>query len=294
MADPVDLAMWTFETLRAEFFGGDLEPRRFRLRPKAHTQDDPFDEFVRERLEAHVPPDLHVLGATGPLISPDIVVASRAQLGDLRRGEATLDPRRVVGVEVKKLNRSKSGRVARPGGLDFNTTPPCRSVTVYRDDKQLEIPGFYLFACLEGRGSNCRVTALVLCDGGALDESTREYRRAVGQREKRIGIGSYGDGLDRERPMFVFPNPLGWRVLDHEATLIHRRADLESRSLAHAGRIHRHHLRTPRKRSTYHVYRVRRDLAPGFEPLNEVNPFPAPARRTKETQPRGRFTIRTE
>ncbi|MGH7721007.1 MAG: hypothetical protein ACREON_19440 [Gemmatimonadaceae bacterium] len=162
MADAVDLPTWAFETLRSEFFDDDLEPRRFRLRPKAHTQDDPFDEFVRGRLETHAPSGTQVLGATGPLISPDIVFASTTQLKKMKRGQAALDPKRVVGVEVKKLNRSKSGRVARPGGLDFNTTPPCRSVTVYRDDRQLEIPGFYLFACLQGRGSRCRVTALVL------------------------------------------------------------------------------------------------------------------------------------
>jgi hypothetical protein len=41
------------------------------------------------------------------------------------------DVRRIVGIEVKKLERAKNGQIARPSGLDYNTTPPCGRLRVY-------------------------------------------------------------------------------------------------------------------------------------------------------------------
>jgi hypothetical protein len=81
------------------------------------------------------------------------------------------DLSRIVGIEVKKLERAPSGQIAPSTGMDYNTTPPCGTVRVYDSArKALDIPGFYLFACQEEAPQSQRqLTALVLCDGDALN-----------------------------------------------------------------------------------------------------------------------------
>ena len=48
----------------------------------------------------------------------------------------------------------------------------------------------------------------------------------AGERTKEIGLGTYGDGANRNRPMVIFANPLGSDVLDRKITLVHERRDL--------------------------------------------------------------------
>jgi hypothetical protein len=204
--------------------------------------------------------------------------------------EGNLETHDLIGIEVKKLERDKHGRIARSAGLDYNSTPPSKTITAYHDGSRIQLPGFYLFVCLEqeSRGK-CKITAMALCDGGVLNEDIDLYSATTGQRKKQIGLGSYGDGLDRQRPMLVFPNPLGWSELDGTATLIHRSEELSDSRLVRVGKVQR--ARPPaRRKSVYSVYRDARDAKPGGE-FDAVNPFPSVARRSSKTQPRGRFHI---
>ena len=125
-------------------------------------------------------------------------------------------------MEVKKLERTQTGKIARTTGLDYNTTPPCGTVRIYAaDDSPLDIRGFYLFVAQEAVADNQYViTALALCDGNILNEDFDLYLAGVGQRQKKIDLGTYGNGVDRQRPMFIFANPLGAQELERQATLV--------------------------------------------------------------------------
>ena len=116
----------------------------FRLRDKRNTQDDPFDEFLAEDVLSDLE-GISCIRAPGPLITPDMVL-HRAK-GKI---DCANDPRQIVGIEVKKIERTAQGGVARASGSDFNTTPPCGRIRVYdAAAAPLDIRGFYLFVCLE-------------------------------------------------------------------------------------------------------------------------------------------------
>lgn len=294
MATSADMALAVFTVLRKEFFSAALKPKPFGLRDKENTQDDPLDEHIATRVAERVGKSITVVPATGPLISPDMVVATPEGVREIRETEDELGTSEAVGVEVKKLQRSEAGRIARPGGIDYNTTPPSKTISVFYEGNRIDLPGFYLFVCLEGAGRRrYRVSAFALCDGGVLNEDVKLYKEKTGVRQKTIDLGSYGDGLDRERPMFVFANPLGWSVLDNAATLIHRRDDLEESGLVRRiGRIERTNPKKPRRgSSTYFAYRLAKDVAGDEAAFDVTNPFPAVEKRLATTQARGRFVL---
>ena len=190
-----------------------------------------------------------------------------------------------------------------------------RIYTHDRDDSELDIKGFYLFVCQEPvpeASRTYRLTALVLCDGDLLNEDFGYYISIVGRRSKEIGLGTYGDGANRVRPMLIFSNPLGAPFLDRRSTLIHSRADLASRypalhwvgvidrsvraeggfgSSAVDALVERGLSGEDRSEThTFHCYRDRRDVAADTESFHERDPFPTP-RRSRETALRGRFVI---
>lgn len=294
MAARSDIAAEAFCVLRQEFFTPGLKPRSFGLRDKRNTQDDPLDEHITRQLDERMPSTLRVIGATGPLISPDLIIASPVGVKEVRKGDGTLETRDLVGIEVKKLERDKRGKIGRPSGIDYNTTPPSQTIAAYHDGDRIELPGFYLFVCLERVGRReYEITALALCDGGVLNKDVKLYLEKTGQREKQIGLGSYGDGLDRQRPMLVFPNPLGWSELDRTATLIHRSSRMSDSRLQRVGTIRRSPPGGRGKASHYFAFREKRDVGQGGE-FVAPNPFPAVKGRTEKTQPRGRFHVTLE
>ena len=279
-----DLPTLAFLALRAKFFDDGGEPIAFDLRDKLNTQDDPLDEFLAQNVLAGLP-GLSCCPAPGPLISPDIVLhrptVSRAD-----------DLNQVVGIEVKKLERTTSGSVARASGLDYNTTPPCGRIRIYDEDvAPLIIRAFYLFVCLEParRGWNrVIVSALALVDGNVLNEDFDLYLDITGEREKRIGLGTFADGADRARPMLIFGNPLGISEFDNAATLVHSDHALPASS----GLVKAHILRrsaNERGHREFSCYRRAGDLENhAATTLND--PFPTPARDAR-TRPRGRFVL---
>ena len=281
----MDLPVLAFRTLRQRFFDDGGHSLPFELRDKLNTQDDPLDEYLAKEVLAEID-DVVCRPAPGPLITPDIVLhrPNLDQPGDLTQ---------IVGIEVKKIERTERGRVARSSGLDFNTTPPCGRILIYDVDLvPVEIRGFYLFICLEPAPHGPRrfvVSAFALVDGNLLNEDFDLYMSVVGERAKRIDLGTYGDGADRTRPMLIFGNPLGVPELDRAATLVHSSDSLADSS---PDLMRAHILRRSVKgnqRREFHCYRDVRDF-PSTEATILIDPFPTPERDTR-TRPRGRFVL---
>ena len=306
-----DLSVDVFLALREHFFDTDGVPKSYQLRDKRKTQDDPLDEYICTVLQKTLPPDVRVK-ASGSLITPDLVVYRPGICTLTSRTDLRASPERILGVEVKKVERTASGVVARASGLDYNTTPPCGTVRVYDvDDEAVDIKGCYLFVCqepVEDAPQTYRMTALVLCDGDLLNEDFDYYTSIVGRRTKEIGLGTYGDGANRVRPMLIFSNPLGVPFLDRQATLIHARAGLENENpaLRRIGVVERSTRSeadsetvappSPKGQTSvgesraFHCYRERLDVPASADAFHERDPFPVP-RRSRKTAARGRFVI---
>lgn len=285
-----NLAYQSFSVLRDLFFDDSGTPKRFDLREKRNTQDDPFDEYISSILDEKLRSNgVRCQRSSGPLISPDMAVFDPR--ANTRDRETQNNPYAIIGIEVKKLER-KSGSISRATGMDYNSTPPCGQVRVYSaDDRPLVVKGFYLFACLEtdARGKYF-VSAMCLCDGSILNDDFELYQRITGSREKEINIGTYGDGANRNRPMLIFSNPLGSKLLDHKITLISG-LDL-GREIGNIGLAWRF-IRRDRDQNdhVFYTYMDKRDI-PGNHVVSDVfEPFPVPQNRVSETQGRGRFNL---
>ena len=289
----MDLPVEAFLALRRSFFNVNGEPVAFELRDKRNTQDDPFDEHTLKVLDQYLPGTLIAQSSGKKLVSPDIAIADVQRALVVLGGGGAPTTQDCIGLEVKKVERGAGGQVARGSGIDYNSTPPCKTVRVYRIVKgevvPVDMPGYYLFAVLEPSGKQQSVTAAALVTGGVLNEDFDLYLSIVGTRTKTIDLGSFGDGVDRNRPMMIFANPLGFGELDHAATLVHERNDLERdyAQLRNVGQIHR--TRADRSASTYYCYRLAQDALDGTR-FEATDPFPTPTRRT-ETSRRGTFHL---
>ena len=284
----IDIPTLAFLRLRACFFDDRGRPVPFRLRDKRNTQDDPFDEFLAKMILADIP-GVACVPAPGPLITPDMVLYR----SDMRINR-TNDTTEISGIEVKKLERTGQGPVARATGLDFNTTPPCGRIRVYDARAYpVDVRCFYLFVCLEtADDADDRVilSSLALVDGNLLNEDFDLYLSITGQRAKRIDLGTFSDGADRNRPMLIFSNPLGIPELDYSVTLVHSDPGLSEscRDLTEALLIRR---RIPSSGETrvFTGYRYALDASTGPTQILD-DPFPSPS-RDRRTKPRGRFTL---
>jgi len=289
-----DLPAQAFLILRNAFFNDKTKPLSYHLRQKRNTQDDPFDEYVHTLLSKRLPGGIVCKRASGPLITPDLGIMRPDMCSKTPRKLLTSNPALITGMEVKKLERTRGGTIARASGMDYNTTPPCGIVRVYDPDGvPVDIPGFYLFVCqesVEGRSNRYRLTALTLCDGNLLNADFEYYLSIVGERTKKVGLGTYSNGADRNRPMLIFGNPLGISELDRNVTFVHSRNNMEREfpQLRKVGIIRRTISRGSKRE--FHCYRVRNDVSKGFKPFELTDPFPTPT-RTEGTQPRGRFRI---
>ena len=288
-----DIVTEAFLALCSRFFDEDGEPIPFSLRDKLNTQDDPFDEFLATDVLANID-GITCAKASGPLITPDMVPFRPEKCADAECSDLLDDIDSIVGIEVKKLERTAQGSVARKSGLDYNTTPPCGRVRVYDSaGSTVDIRGFYLFVCLEkvpGDSGEVKLTALCLIDGNALNEDFDFYLSITGEREKSIGLGTFGDGADRARPMLIFANPLGVSEFDGKPILIHpsevNANDAPELSLAY--RLSRTvSEESPRK---FYCYQRGSDLPAGWTVSDLADPFLTPERDTR-TRPRGKFRL---
>ncbi len=286
-----DLTIEVFLILRHAFFGKNGAPKTFTLRDKRNTQDDPLDEYIAKVLSRQLK-GIICQRSPGPLISPDFVIYRPDDCLGMPRSALQSDSTRIVAVEVKKLQRQKSGQVARSTGLDYNTTPPCGTVRVYdADDAPLDIRGFYLFACQEQTGKGTYfLSALALCDGNVINADFKLYLSSTGQRQKGIGLGTYGDGFNRQRPMMVFANPLGAAQLDHATTLV---GDAPASEVdARLGLVYQIGRTIPEGgQGFFFAYRAPNDIPRGWEVQHLLDPFPKPLTRVATTQARGRFRL---
>ncbi|MFD8383200.1 hypothetical protein ACFV2X_32620 [Streptomyces sp. NPDC059679] len=288
---PGDLPAIAFTILSENFFDHEGRPVPFRLRDKRNTQDDPFDEYVTDLLREELPKEVIVLRADKPLVSPDAVIARPEEYELLRTGGVDYDPRAIFGLEVKKVDLGRNGKPARSTGLDYNSTPPCATVRVYAEDGvEIRIPGYYLFVALQGdeEGGTVRVHSMVLVAGAVLNKDVDLYDRITGTRIKEIGLGTYGDGANRVRPMLLFSNPLGWEWMLGAATLISERNNLaDEQPLVHVRDMTR--AVSPGVFELFHCYRLAKLSPPAEETAH--NPFPQPEKRKEETAQRGRFEV---
>lgn len=290
---PEDLAVKVFLTLHASFFDEYGNPIPFYLRDKANTQDDPLDEHIVELLRNGIPQvECYKAGA---ITSPDIAILDRSLVNGTWFESELQDLNKVLAIEVKKVERESNGVVARATGMDYNSTPPSSLVYLYdKNDRAFMVRCFYLFVCAEVApdGENTIVTALTLCDGAALNTDVELYKQIVAPREKSLGVGSYGEGAIRSRPMVIFPNPLGTSWLSRTSALIHPSADLEkynnqlrlvcmiNRTLVESGQVNR-----------FYCYQ-HRGMQECSAPTEVTDPFPTP--KTRQQGQRGRFRVPIE
>lgn len=134
------------------------------------------------------------------------------------------------------------------------------------------------------------ISALTLIDGNALNSDFDLYLSIVGQREKRIGLGTYGDGVDRARPMLIFANPLGAPELDHAATLVHPSSVLHQEVPVFQP-VHVINRNMPSGEiQRFFCYRLATDVPDDWMADTLIDPFPTPTRDSLTT-PRGRFKL---
>jgi hypothetical protein len=285
-----DLSIEAFLTLRDYFFDQQGKPIPFSLRPKRNTQDDPFDELLAVDILSKMS-NVKCVKAPGPLITPDLVLF-RENCLSVMKDDLREDFHKILAIEVKKLERTSQGGVARASGLDYNTTPPCGIVRVYDSiGKIIDIRGFYLYVCLELHKNDpfkVFLSALALVDGNLLNTDFNLYLNVVGERKKKINLGSYADGADRARPMLIFANPLGAEALDHNISLVHPSANLKDSRLRLVCEIER--TLPNASKNKFYCYRAINDVPKDWQISSLRDPFPMPSRDAR-TRPRGRFKL---
>jgi len=197
-----DLLPHVFYRICKHFFSEDGKKLKFSLIPKSTVVSDPFVEYLGENVLNDIKGKSgkeikHIIAP--PHLSPDLALYKE------KKTKGKVQPHGLFGIEVK-TSKSKSG------DINFNSTPPCGKVVVDVNGEEKIIPCYYLFVQLTpvNDGENIfEIGTMMLIDGDFINSDFELYLQATGVREKRIDLGSYGDGMDRQRPMFVFPNPLG-------------------------------------------------------------------------------------
>jgi hypothetical protein len=285
----MNLAVDTFLILRDTFFDSRGKPKPFALRKKLNTQDDPFDELVSKILTSELKGAI-CQKSSGPLITPDLAVYRPKEFEDATPASLK-DLSKILAIEVKKLERGKNGRVARSSGMDYNTTPPSGVVRIYdKIGTPLDVRGFYLFVCLERtKYKKFVLTALCLCDGNLLNQDFELYLKIISRREKGIGLGSYGDGANRNRPMLIFSNPLGASQLDKKCTLITDSEAITDDRIGLTYNLRRKAIDGSVK--SFIVYQKVLDVQKGWKIEELDDPIPRPAKRGIDTQSRGKFRL---
>ena len=106
----LDLPTTAFLNLRSRFFNDAGDAKPFSLRPKRNTQDDPFDEMLATVALSKLK-GITCDQASGPLITPDMALYRPARCGEGAAKDLENDLDRIVGIEVKKLERTAQVKV---------------------------------------------------------------------------------------------------------------------------------------------------------------------------------------
>jgi hypothetical protein len=301
MLTGTSLIVATFLALRNTFFDAD-GPRRLLLPPRGSDQVDPFDRFVVSALNdtfVNNGEQIVCQGSSKPLVSPDCIVINKSYVSQATGDEAVNG---IFGLEIKRIGRKSNDSIVRRSGLDYSSTPPCGIARVQRIGKHekalLEIPNYYLFVCLEHEKDNEYIaTAVVMCTGDLINANRDLYWATItGSRSRHVGIGSYGDGMDRQRPMFVFANPLAATELDRHVTLILNENDCLGQEWPEIAAVHTINRSLTSKdtdmvnQRRFRAYRAITDLEEDPLPFVLQDPFPMPRHRQPE-RARGSFVM---
>jgi len=196
-----------------------------------------------------------------PSISPDLAFFSHSKKN-----------KNVFGLEVKTTKSTTSG-------INFNSTPPCGQIVVDIDGTPSTIPCFYLIVQLvDSESGLLEIGSLTMIHGDFINSDFELYKQAVGIREKKIDIGSYGDGMDRQRPMFVFPNPLNIAGIRGERSTLISKEQYKFDKLGKVAELNR------LNGEKFFAYQTVRQLEGPFTSVN----------RSKETRKRSILKINTD
>lgn len=107
-----NLAVDSFLILREAFFQEDGSSKKFLLRDKKNTQDDPLDEYIAQILSENLE-NASCEKSTEPLIYPDMVIFRKDECTKTPRKSLEGDSSLILGLEVKKIERHTNGKVRR-------------------------------------------------------------------------------------------------------------------------------------------------------------------------------------
>lgn len=183
------------------------------------TQDDPFDDWVEDKLREGLGNEYDVYHA-GKLQTPDLVVRNKRNNS-------------IIGIEVKKISQKPNGADSRGLTLDYNSCLPCGSTLVKVEDDTIIIPCFYLFALLNQ--DNTSIVTLILVDGDFLNFDFDLHKESKISNFTEYNHGPYGEGSVRHRKMYTYPNPLNSKIdqFHLKFLLIAKKYELESSGLDH-------------------------------------------------------------
>ena len=187
---------------------------------RVDTQDDAFDSFVVEQIS-----DILSCVTGGKNSSPDIVITDGDWDAIKTDKQMLILP--AVGIENKVVRKNPPANL-RLASLDYNTTPPTPFMKVMRGGTEGYVEACYLFGILseKNRDGERRLESACLVPGEMLNETMELYNKITGTRSKEIGLGSYKDLVNRNRPMVVGPNPLSCEELLGKFTFFHPNSDL--------------------------------------------------------------------
>ncbi|WP_351189877.1 hypothetical protein [Shewanella sp. TB4-MNA-CIBAN-0142] len=159
------------------------------------VQDDPFDCFIEQQLQAAFP-ELEVV-SSGKLTTPDIIIR------DKRTGV-------IVGIEVKKLIQKVSGADSRGLTMDYNSCLPCGTALIKVGAATTDIPCYYLYALLNNNSSS--IVTFILMHGDFINYDFNLHKEAKLANTTEYNHGPYGEGSVRHRAMYTYPNPLNYKL----------------------------------------------------------------------------------
>ena len=72
-----------------------------------------------------------------------------------------------------------------------------------------------------------RLESVCVVPGRMLNETMDLYNEITGTRSKEVGLGSYEDLINRNRPMVVGPNPLNCEALRGKFSFFHDQSNMD-------------------------------------------------------------------
>jgi len=245
-----------FSCLCNHFFYEDGTKIKFKLNIRENILSDPFVEY----LDGHA---LKKIGEIKKVVAPPQVCPDIAFLKDKKN---------LFGLEVKTFKSTS-------GGVNFNSTIPCGKTIIEMNGEEQIVPCYYLFVHLMEIEDEYEIGSLMMVDGDFINSDFDLYLEATGIRKKKIDVGSYGDGIDRQRPFFVFPNPMSIQGLRKQrSTLITKHVLRNANKLSKVAIIQKE-----KNGQAFYAYQEIRKL---------VGPFHDFSSRTEDTKPRNKFKIK--